>query len=99
MQAPHKITVSLGLNVITDYLPEKNGKMYTLAKQFNSDAIPKEGGDNWLSDFGTTAMQDELLRQQALDQQDKKTVLEQRGALDRTNKFDALKGNPGVPVF
>ena len=87
MQAPHKITVSLGLNVITDYLPEKNGKMYTLAKQFNEQAIPKEGGDNWLSDFGTTAMSDELLRQAALDQQDKKTVLEQQGALDIINKF------------
>jgi hypothetical protein len=71
MQAPHKVSVSLGLNVITDYLPEKNGKMYTLAKKFNSDAQPKEGGDNWLSDFGTTAMSDELKRQQANAEQDK----------------------------
>ena len=99
MQAPHKITVSLGLNVITDYLPEKNGKMYTLAKQFNKNAIPKEGGDNWLSDFGTTAMSDELLRQAVLDQQNKKRKLEQSGVLNKTNKFDALTGNPGIPVF
>ena len=76
MQAPHKISVSLGLNVITDYLPEKKGKMYTLAKQFNKDATPIEGGDNWLSDFGTTAMSDELLRQATNKQQDPKTKIE-----------------------
>jgi hypothetical protein len=70
MQAPHKISVTLGLNVITDYLPEKNGKMYTLAKKFNADAMPLEGGNNWLSDFGSTAMNDELLRQIADKQQD-----------------------------
>jgi hypothetical protein len=27
--------------------------MYSLAKQYNDLGIPKEGGDNWLSDFGT----------------------------------------------
>ena len=36
-------------------------------------------------------MSDELKRQAALDQENKKTVLEQRGALDRTNKFAAVK--------
>lgn len=51
MQAPHKVSVSLGLNVLTDYLPQKNGKMYTLAKQFNEQAEPLPGPDNWLSDF------------------------------------------------
>lgn len=51
MQAPHKVTVSLGLYVLTDYLPQKNGKMYTLAKQFESNANPLPGPDNWLSDF------------------------------------------------
>ena len=86
MQAPHKISVSLGLNVITDYLPEKKGKMYTLAKQFNSEATPIEGGDNWLSDFGTTAMSDELLRQATNKQQDNKTVLEKLGLFNRGKK-------------
>jgi hypothetical protein len=76
MQAPHKITVSLGLNVITDYLPEKKGKMYTLAKQFNKQATPIEGGDNWLSDFGTTAMSDELLMQAGDKQEENKTKIE-----------------------
>ena len=53
MQAPHKVTVQLGLHVISDYLPEKKGRMYSLAKQYNADGIAIEGGDNWLSDFGT----------------------------------------------
>jgi hypothetical protein len=50
MQAPHKISVSLGLNVLTDWLPEKGGKFYSLAKSFSSNGTPQEGGDNWLSD-------------------------------------------------
>jgi hypothetical protein len=86
MQAPHKISVTLGLNVITDYLPEKNGKMYTLAKKFNADATPKEGGDNWLSDFGTTAMSDELKAQLANAEQDRIKV-EQSGVLDALKNF------------
>jgi hypothetical protein len=53
MQVPHKVSVQLGLHVISDYLPEKGGRMYSLAKQYNDLGIPKEGGDNWLSDFGT----------------------------------------------
>ena len=71
MQAPHKISVSMGLNVITDYLPEKNGKMYTLAKQFATEtAQPKEGGDNWLSDFGTNASNIAIERRNANVEQD-----------------------------
>jgi hypothetical protein len=50
--------------------------MYTLAKQFNKDASSIEGGDNWLSDFGTTAMSDEVLRQAADKQEEKKTTIE-----------------------
>lgn len=53
MQAPHKVSVQLGLHVISDYLPEKKGRMYSLAKQYNSEGIAIAGGDNWLSDFGT----------------------------------------------
>ena len=53
MQVPHKVAVQLGMHIIPDYLPELRGRMYTLAKTFGPDAIPKEGGDNWLSDFGT----------------------------------------------
>jgi hypothetical protein len=73
MQAPHKVSVSMGLNVLTDYLPQKNGKMYTLAKQFNSQAQPIAGGDNWLSDFDSdnTAINDRLVEWQAVQQQRK----------------------------
>jgi hypothetical protein len=71
MQAPHKISVSMGLNVLTDYLPQKNGKMYTLAKQFNDQAKTLAGGDNWLSDFdaANTLSNERFLNWQgALDQ-------------------------------
>jgi hypothetical protein len=53
MQVPHKVSVQLGLHVITDYLPEKGGHMYSLAKRYNSNGVPIAGGDNWLSDFRT----------------------------------------------
>jgi hypothetical protein len=54
MQAPHKIDVSLGLTLITDYLPQKGGAMYTLAKQANLNGIPLPGNNNWLGDSKTT---------------------------------------------
>ena len=51
MQVPLKIGVSLQFNMLTDYLPQKNGRFYTLAKRFDGTATPKRGNDNWLSDF------------------------------------------------
>jgi hypothetical protein len=54
MEVPHKVTVQMGFNVLTDWLPQKDGKFYSLAKTFDGKTgIPIEGGDNWLSDFGT----------------------------------------------
>jgi len=50
MQAPHKVSVSCQFTVISDYLPQKNGRFYTLAKQFKADGTPIRGNDNWLSD-------------------------------------------------
>lgn len=50
MQVPKKISVSCGFNVISDYLPQKGGRFWTLAKKFEKDATPKAGNDNWLSD-------------------------------------------------
>lgn len=50
MQAPMKISVQLSFNLITDYLPQKGGRFYSLAKRFASDAQPMRGNDNWLSD-------------------------------------------------
>jgi hypothetical protein len=51
MQAPHKISVQMGLHIITDVLPQKNGRMYSLAKSYDIDGNALQGGDNWLSDF------------------------------------------------
>ena len=51
MQVPLKIGVSLQFNMITDYLPQKKGRFYSLAKRYDSLATPKRGNDNWLSDF------------------------------------------------
>ena len=53
MEVPKKIQVSLGATLVTDYLPQKGGRMYTLAKQFGDNAVPARGTDNWLSDMGT----------------------------------------------
>jgi hypothetical protein len=35
MQAPHKVSVSCTFTVIGDDLPQKNGRFYTLAKEFD----------------------------------------------------------------
>lgn len=51
MQVPFKIGVTCQFNLITDYLPQKDGRFFTLAKSFNDDSRPIEGDDNWLSDF------------------------------------------------
>jgi hypothetical protein len=50
MQAPLKISVQLSFNVISDYLPQKGGRFYSLAKRFTADSTPLAGNDNWLSD-------------------------------------------------
>jgi hypothetical protein len=71
MQAPHRVSVSLGLHVLSDTLPQKNGRMYTLAKQFESTGIPKEGGDNWLSDTNDNARNAELEARVAAAEQNK----------------------------
>ena len=47
MQVPNKVQVSMGLTVITDYLPEKGGRMYSLN---NGNALDELGDNNWLSD-------------------------------------------------
>ena len=52
MQVSNKISVSMGFTVITDYLPEKGGRFYTLAKEADeSPRYHKPGETNWLSDF------------------------------------------------
>ena len=52
MEAPKKIEISLSVAVIPDYLPQKNGRMYTLAKEFDPETgepNPTKFG-NWLAD-------------------------------------------------
>lgn len=49
MQTPHRVSVSMQLKVITDYLPENGGQFYTLAKD-NDKWGSKPGTNNWLSD-------------------------------------------------
>ena len=53
MQVPHKISVSCQLTIVSDYLPQKNGRFYTLAKTFNSTGSAVTGDNNWLSDSYT----------------------------------------------
>ena len=50
MQAPHKVSVSCTFTVIGDSLPQKNGRFYSLAKEFDSSGSAKLGSNNWLSD-------------------------------------------------
>lgn len=51
MQVPFKVSVTLSMNVVSDYLPQKGGRFYTLAKRFAAlSGTPLSGNDNWLSD-------------------------------------------------
>ena len=51
MQVPHKIQVNLQFTPITDWLPQKGGKFYSLAKRHDGESgLPLPGNDNWLSD-------------------------------------------------
>jgi hypothetical protein len=50
MQAPHKVSVSCAFTVIGDDLPQKNGRFYTLAKDWDSSGSAKLGPNNWLSE-------------------------------------------------
>jgi hypothetical protein len=52
MQAPLMVKVSIGFNVIGDWLPQKGGQFYSLSKRFDEfGSLP--GSDNWLSDSVT----------------------------------------------
>jgi hypothetical protein len=51
MQVPHKVTVSCAFTVVGDALPQRNGRFYTLAKEFDEKGDPKLGSNNWLSDM------------------------------------------------
>jgi hypothetical protein len=61
MQVPHGVKVTLAMYMIGDSLPQKGGRMYTLAKSFDKNDVPREGNDNWLSDAKNTAPATEKL--------------------------------------
>ena len=51
MEVPFKVTVRCSFTMISDHLPQKGGRFYTLAKKFDEGSgTPKRGNDNWLSD-------------------------------------------------
>ena len=55
-QVTHKIDVSMGLNMITDYLPQKGGKFYTFAPEnsISPTGSPKTSEPaGWLNEFKT----------------------------------------------
>ena len=56
MQTPHKVDVNMTVTPITDWLPQKGGKFYSLAKRFDKNSgLPLPGNDNWLSDTKNNA--------------------------------------------
>lgn len=65
MQLPHKVTVQMGFNLITDYLPQKGGKFYSLAKKYDKNGVSTRGGHNWLSDFGDNVLDPRLFEKAA----------------------------------
>jgi len=86
MQVSNKISVSIGFTVITDYLPEKGGRFYTLANKENaleSSRVHKPGETNWLSDFDVNI---------AKKIADRKTDESLKG-LDRQKEIGVKSGN------
>jgi hypothetical protein len=53
MQVPHKVTVSCAFNVVGDFIPQRNGRFYSLndTKNYDATGLPIKGNSNWLSDF------------------------------------------------
>jgi hypothetical protein len=58
MQVPLMVKVSIGFNVIGDSLPQKGGRFYSLAKQYDQNGA-LAGSDNWLSDFKSIDLNNE----------------------------------------
>ena len=61
MQAPFKVDVNIQFHLITDYLPQKGGRMYTLAKEFDSEGQPlRNSKSDWLPDAIPTTKEIDL---------------------------------------
>jgi hypothetical protein len=81
-QVPHKISVSCQFTLITDYLPQKGGRFYTLADRFDKNGTSVRGDDNWLSDFIDNV---DIIKQ-------KKANETKPGAATNTNKNEPKPG-------
>jgi hypothetical protein len=88
MEVPKKIDVTLSGFLITDYLPQKGGRFYTLAKEFDENGQPKPGNNNWLSDSVPTNAKtlsfDDLSRRQK--KQAEKLIRKDKNRNDRIGK-------------
>jgi hypothetical protein len=52
-ETPRKISVSCNFNVISDAIPQNNGRFFGLARSYDPKNNPIVGNDNWLSDFNS----------------------------------------------
>ena len=88
MEVPKKIDVTLSGFLITDYLPQKGGRFYTLAKEFDKEGQPKPGNNDWLSDSVQTEAKtlsfDDLSRRQK--KQAEKLIRKDKKRNDRIGK-------------
>jgi hypothetical protein len=88
MQTPHKVDVNLTLTPITDWLPQKGGKFYSLAKRFDGESgLPLPGNDNWLSDTKNNAelSPDQLAELAGNQENNKETTQKKTIALQLVN--------------
>ncbi len=88
MEVPKKIDVTLSGFLITDYLPQKGGRFYTLAKDFDENGQPKPGNNDWLSDSVPTEAKtlsfDDLSKRQ--QRQTEKLIRKDKRRTSRENK-------------
>lgn len=99
MEVPFKVEVSLQFNVITDYLPQKGGRMYTLASKFTENGEPIKGNNNWLSDAKGVNARKQNSKTKAGQQEDEKSGNgTSAGSTDPFNSFltDGLESAAAV---
>jgi hypothetical protein len=53
MQVPMKVSVNCQFNIVSNDIPQNNGRLLSLAKRYSSGSAI-QGDDNWLSDFKTS---------------------------------------------
>ncbi len=88
-ETPRKISVSCTFKVITDTLPQNNGRFFGLAKEYDSKNLSIAGNNNWLSDFKPTAPDPRFLQGE--------TILTNTLAAPPPNP-DLVLGDQGIAV-